>query len=408
MAAVAVNIVHIAKDAFTSPFELDGKVVRYISSQLDEQKLIGEPYLLAANREKSFQGSVIVGIGFVLEPEEAEWLLAKDERIRDVVLPYLNAEDLNSNPDQSPSRYIINFFNWPRERIRPGSWYALNEQAQKQVERDGVVPADYPGRVAADYAGAYQIVKERVYPLRQTVNREAHKKYWWHYGDKRPLLYSTIAPLQRVLVVPRVTKYCSFMFVDKNLVYADRMYVFAFSDFATFAILQSSVHECWARQYSSTLETRLNYAATDAFETFPLLHHRGDLSTKGDWYYEHRRAIMLDRWEGLTATYNRFHNPDESAEDIARLRQLHVEMDNAVAAAYGWQDIDLGHGFHETPQGIRYTIAEPARRTVLTRLLELNHARYAEEVKAGLHDKKKGKGKSKRKDDAAGSQLEMW
>ena len=69
-------------------------------------------------------------------------------------------------------------------------------------------------------------------------------------------------------------------------------------------------------------------------------------------------------------------------------------MDQAVAAAYGWQDINLGHGFHDTKQGIRYTISEPARREVLDRLLELNHQRYAEEVAAGLHDKKAGKAKS--------------
>lgn len=68
-------------------------------------------------------------------------------------------------------------------------------------------------------------------------------------------------------------------------------------------------------------------------------------------------------------------------------------LDHAVAAAYGWSDLDLGHGFYRTPQGLRYTISEPARREVLRRLLELNHARYAEEVKAGLHEKKPGKAK---------------
>ena len=62
-------------------------------------------------------------------------------------------------------------------------------------------------------------------------------------------------------------------------------------------------------------------------------------------------------------------------------------MDQAVAAAYGWSELDLGHGFHVTKQGERYTISEPARRTVLDRLLALNHQCYAEEVKAGLHDK---------------------
>ena len=101
---------------------------------------------------------------------------------------------------------------------------------------------------------------------------------------------------------------------------------------------------------------------------------------------------MLARQEGLTKTYNRFHNPDEAAEDIQKLRQLHVEMDNAVAAAYGWTDLDLGHGFHETKQGLRFTISEPARREVLARLLKLNHERYAEEVARGCTTRKEGEG----------------
>ena len=104
---------------------------------------------------------------------------------------------------------------------------------------------------------------------------------------------------------------------------------------------------------------------------------------------------MLSRQEGLTKTYNRFHDPQETAEDIVQLRELHKEMDEAVAKAYGWDDLDLGHGFHETKQGLRYTISEEARREVLGRLLKLNHERYAEEVAMGLHEKgaKKGKGK---------------
>ena len=116
--------------------------------------------------------------------------------------------------------------------------------------------------------------------------------------------------------------------------------------------------------------------------------HIGLLDAIGQTYHDHRRQIMLSRQEGLTKTYNRFHDPDESAADIQTLRDLHVEMDKAVAAAYGWDDLDLGHGFHETKQGIRFTISESARREVLARLLKLNHERYAEEVAQGLHDKK--------------------
>jgi len=105
---------------------------------------------------------------------------------------------------------------------------------------------------------------------------------------------------------------------------------------------------------------------------------------------------MQTRQEGLTKTYNRFHDPTCTDPDIQTLRHLHIQMDNAVAAAYGWHDLPLNHDFHDTKQGLRFTISETARREVLDRLLALNHQRYAEEVAQGLHDKKKAKGKSKK------------
>ena len=58
-------------------------------------------------------------------------------------------------------------------------------------------------------------------------------------------------------------------------------------------------------------------------------------------------------------------------------------MDRAVAHAYSWDDLDLGHGFHETRHGVQFTISEAARHEVLDRLLALNHERYAEEVRGG-------------------------
>ena len=111
------------------------------------------------------------------------------------------------------------------------------------------------------------------------------------------------------------------------------------------------------------------------------LPHAG-LDAIGERYYTHRQNIMHTRREGLTATYNRFHNPDDRAPDIQQLRDLHVEMDQAVAAAYGWQDLALDHGFHDTKQGVRFTVSEAARRELLDRLLALNHQRHREEVEA--------------------------
>jgi hypothetical protein len=105
---------------------------------------------------------------------------------------------------------------------------------------------------------------------------------------------------------------------------------------------------------------------------------------------------MLARREGLTKTYNRFHDSAEGAGDIKQLRDLHVEMDQAVAAAYGWTDLDLGLGFHQTKQGLRFTLSESARQEVLARLLRLNHERYAAEVEHGLHAKERKKAGDKK------------
>jgi hypothetical protein len=363
MAAVAVNIVYITKAKSRPPYNLDGKFVNNISSLLDSIENIGKPLTLKSNSGESYQGSVILGSGFVMSPEEAQNLIAEDPKNKEVLFYYLNGEDLNSHPSQSPSRWAINFFDWPLEK-------------------------------AELYSKPMKIVREKVKPHRDTVNRKVYRDVWWLYAEKQKSLYEMIAPLERVLVCSAVTKHLCFVFVPNGQIFNQRLFVFGFSKGSWFSVLQSLFHEVWVRKYSSTLETRLSYVSSDVFETYPFPTNVDNLEKIGDSYHEYRGQIMLARQEGLTTTYNRFHNPKETAGDIACLRTLHVEMDNAVAATYGWRDLDLGHGFHETAQGLRFTISEPARREVLSRLLQLNHERYEAEVKAGLHDDKKSKKKT--------------
>jgi hypothetical protein len=346
---------------------LNGQPTSGISSFLTQlDSISGYPYRLTANASKSFIGSYVLGMGFVLSPEEAQRLIRNDSRNKDVLFPYLNGDDLNSRPDQSPSRWVINFFDWPIER-------------------------------AMEYPDCFRIVEEKVKPERIRTKeggtdyalRKPLPQKWWIYADKRPELYRTIAELRRVMVCVLVSKYNSFELIPAGFVYAHKLCVFGIDDFASLALLSSNLHEPWVRKYSSTLETRLNYSPTDCFETFPFPLEMSGLEQIGCQYHRHRKAVMSERKKGLTDTYNLFHDPDESSSDIQNLRDLHVEMDHAVAAVYGWTDLDLGHGFNETKQGVRFTISEAARREVLQRLLELNHERYAEEVKQGLHSKKK-------------------
>jgi hypothetical protein len=187
--------------------------------------------------------------------------------------------------------------------------------------------------------------------------------------------------------------------IATGLVFSDATVVFAFDDFIAFGVLQSVIHVTWLERFSSTMRTDTRYTPSACFDTFPfpdcfftsrqsssLLARVGE---HGRVCYEQRHAVLMASGQGLTKTYNRFHDAEETAVEIQKLRDIHVEMDKAVAAAYGWDDLDQGHGFHETKQGFRFTISEAARREVLQRLLTLNHERYAEEVKQGLHDKKK-------------------
>ena len=365
-ANVEVNLVAINKkgqpNASFSSLILDGEPVAFISSRLDDEPE-AEPKRLPQNEGKAFIGDYVRGIGFVLEPEEAEALLAKDPRYADCLFPYLNGEDLNSHPEQKPSRWVICFHDWTLER-------------------------------AKKYSDLLRIVEERVKPERERLRGPSDRRdreHWWLFARYRGEMRPAIAPLRRVLVRSRVSELHMLAFVPKEYIYGDATVVFAFEDHYHFALLQSNVHEAWIRRQASSLRTDVRYTPTTCFETFPFPPEEYRRITSGEWrledlpapfkeasrigeeYHEHRRQIMLKRWIGLTKTYNLFHDPNCTDADIQRLRELHTEMDRAILACYGWDDINPKHGFYQNERGqVRFTISPKARREILHRLLELN------------------------------------
>lgn len=399
VAALEVAHVWLRNGGWEGGYVLDDATVSGITALLTEPgRVSGNPFRLKAHENKSFQGSIVLGMGFVLTPDEAIRLIEQTPRNRDCLFPYLNGEDLNSRPDSSPSRWVINFHDWPLNRLGTGQWLGASEKQQKEWLRSGVVPGDYPGSVAADYPELLAIVEERVKPERTRKNEKdvyqlRYPLYlkWWIYADKRPELYATIAKMERYLVHPLTSKHHNLVFYKPGQVSSHMTVVLAIDSWADYAVIQSELHWKWALAYGNKLENRPQYTPTDCFETYPFPLAQDRLGSIGERYYAHRLSSMRFREEGLTQTYNRFHNPAETNADVIELRSLQVEMDQAVAAAYGWQDLNLGHCFHETKQGIRYTISEGARREILDRLLELNHRRYAEEIAAGLHEKKRAK-----------------
>jgi hypothetical protein len=182
--------------------------------------------------------------------------------------------------------------------------------------------------------------------------------------------------------------------VSSKLIFAESIVVLIFPTLAPFAVLQSRVHEIWARFFSSSMKDDLRYAPSDCFETFPFPSgYETDpvLEVAGQTYHDHRAALMVAANEGMTKTYNRFHKFDEGSEAIRGLRELHDEMDRAVLRAYGWDDLaaELCPEFlaEETEDDHtyqdRYFWPAVARDRVLARLLALNAKRHVEEVAEG-------------------------
>lgn len=361
---------------------LDDVPVASITPALDpESRVRGNPYRLAANADLSFQGTVVLGSGFILSPREAEAFIAADPRNEDVLFPYLNGEDLNSRWDCSASRWIINFHDWPIERAR-------------------------------EYPEPYAIVDRNVRPLRAQSNRKMYRERWWQYAEKQLSMQHGIANLDRVLVIALVSKTGLPLLVPNGQVFSHMLGVFTSNQVSDLALLSSSIHfSWWTTKGESTLETRLRYTPSDGFETFPQPAAKQALDRLGKQLDNVRRSIMMRRGIGLTNLYNEVNKEDHQQPDVIYLREIHAEIDEAVREAYAldeerepairefearivssplpaWRDIDLGHGFHETRQGVRFTISPQARIDVLDKLLALNHYRYRQEQERGLHNKK--------------------
>lgn len=438
-ASVEIALVSFTKQRWQGKFTLGGKEVRTITPYLDDADTIGNPFTISKNLGKSFIGTYVLGKGFILTNEEAKSLLSKDVKNKDVLYQYLIGDDLNNDPKQSPSRWVINFHEWPLRNYRPVEWAELSETDRVAKKKPLLAEPGYQGPVAEDYPDCLQIVNERVRAEREEIvstGNQIHTYSYWHFWDPRPALYRVVRNMNKVMAINRHTKYIQAGFVETSFIYSDATVVFALDGFSDFAIFSSNLHTEWAWKNSATMGSNtLRYSPTDCFETFSFpsitKKHQQSLESIGEAYHEHRRQLMLRIQLGLTKTYNLFHSNAitakavnekdkqvvalqkhlektantisyiEAIQGILQLRELHVQMDEAVLEAYGWSDIALRHDFYEVdylPENdrSRFAIHPDARKEILKRLLELNHKIHQEEVKAGLWDKKKSNSKRKK------------
>ena len=184
-------------------------------------------------------------MGFVVDPSEAQEWIAADPRNAEVVFPYLNGEDLNSRPDTSASRWVIDF----------------NDRSEVQASE-----YDLP------FARTHDTVKperQKLKPDGSYVMRSPLPERWWQYGEKRPALRSAIAGLPEVLVISRVSKTVMPTRVPTGQVFSDKLDVFATESYGDQAALSSSLHQMWAIRFGATMRADPAYTPSTVFEPFP-------------------------------------------------------------------------------------------------------------------------------------------
>jgi hypothetical protein len=280
---------------------------------------------------------------------------------------------MNESPTQVNSRYVISFGAMTESEAR--GWPEL-----------------------------MQILERNVKPERAKSKDPNTRKNWWLFERSRIEFFESIRHLNQVIALSRVGEHTAFTFVKSNCVFADSIVVFRSNSYGLFAVLQSRLHEVWARFFASTAMDLLRYTSSICFETFPLPSSLLELEIIGRSYCELRSRWMSSSEIGLTKTYNRFHSPGERDPGILGLRRLHNEMDVTVLRAYGWDELadqdsqpdfcqflldyeedEEDSAFDTTSarqkkKPWRYRWPDDFRDEVLARLLELNEKRHKEEL----------------------------
>ena len=362
-ASVSIAVVHFTKSSWSGPCYLNHQQCDVITASLDPADSGSERHSLSQTLEYS-QGTNVYGEAFIREPDEIEALLDHNPGLKQYLRRYINGDQLNETASVEGASWVIDF----------------GERNEEDIEGCDAILAELKAKVSYE---------------RRNQTRQVHESRPWLHWDKRAKFYRKARTQRFIFATSIVSSYYVIHRVESEHLFAHGLELFLSDDLAVFGILQSSLHEHWVRFTSGSLGQTTRYTASKCLATFPFCRpgNGASIVSAAQSLLECRTKSIAHRGGGSNLVYALIHNPEENAADIVQLRRCITELDRAVATAYGWGDIDLGHDFRETRQGVRFTISETARREVLDRLLTLNRQRYAEEIAAGLHDKKKGKGR---------------
>ncbi len=307
-AKVHVSLVNWIKSPAKPPteFTLDNEVVSGITAELKAPESSTSTTLpLPSNKGRCFQGPIPVGDFIISEDEALSLLQRREAGYRVVVRPYIVSEDIADDPGQRPRRWVIDFAQQPLE-------------------------------TAMKYPAALKLIRERVKPVRDTNSRKSRREKWWLFGEIAVGMRAALAGLPRYIVAQAQGKRLLLTWCEPWTCPSNLVYVFAFDDDYSMGVLSSFTHSAFAWSQSSTLKRDIRYTPTSAFLPFPWPYpvtdeQRERVAEASRRMIARRQEICSEEQFGLTRLYNLM---DEGA--YADLKKLHRELDEAVAACYGW------------------------------------------------------------------------
>ena len=298
---------------------------------------------LRSNEGLCVPGYKLHGQGFILSTDEANSLLAVDPKLAVVIRPYLNGRDVAHT---SRGAFVIDF--------------GMRDENE-----------------AREFPVAFDIVRDRVKPHRDTNRRATYRRLWWRFGEARPKLREVCADLTRFIATVETCKHRFFVFLDQQTAPDNKLICIGLGDHYHLGVLSSSLHVSWALAAGGRLEDRPVFTKSLCFDPFPFpVSDTGRQETIGygmQRILQHREeARARDATVSMTAMYNvvaslragkELSRRQRHVHEIAACRvllELHESLDCEVAGAYGWQ----------------WPLSE---NELLSRLVKLHDARVGEE-----------------------------
>ncbi len=330
---------------------------------------------LRATAALSSPGVKLHGAGFIVTPAQAQVLgLGTDPNLESLIRPYRNGRDLT---DRSRGAFVIDLYG-----------YTADEARQR-------------------YPAVYQWIYDRVKPERDANPDDELRTKWWLFRRTNRVMRTAIAGLPRYIATVETAKHRTFQFLDGKILPDNMLIAIALQDGFSLGVLSSALHVHWALATGARLGVGNDprYSKSRCFDPFPFAGDDTGLSaelqvrigTLAEHIDKHRKRVLAENagLVTLTGMYNVMEAlrqgraltvKERAIHDaglVSVLRELHTELNDAVLAAYGWNDLSVG--LAQGPHTCLLAGEEPpefeiARAELLTRLVALNARRAAEEA----------------------------